>query len=74
MQADPEIELEVSTLVVEYIVATTGVNPDITDLTNPLLSIIAGEASTLHVADPSESPQVRSSSSMPAWCMVEKCS
>ena len=62
VQTDPEIELEVSTPVVEYtasasavtdIVATAGVNLEMTDLMNPLLSITDGEASTPPVADPS---------------------
>ena len=42
-----------SATAVTDIVATSSVNSDITDLMNPLLSITAGEASTLHVADTS---------------------
>ena len=49
-QADPEIELEVSTPVAEY---TAGVNLDVTDPMKPMLSITDGEGSTPPVADPS---------------------
>ena len=41
-----------SATAVTDIVATPGVNSDITDLMTPLLSTTAGDASTPHVADP----------------------
>ena len=54
VQADPEIELEMPTPVVEDTAsAWTGVKPDITDSMNPLLSITDGEGLTPLVADPS---------------------
>ena len=70
VQADSEIELEIPTPVVEDTAsAWTGVNQDITETMNPLLSISDGEGLTPPVADPScrkregsdiiQSPRVR---------------
>ena len=70
VQNDLEIELEASTHVTEDTPSTwTGVNPDVADSVNPVLSITNGEGSTRHVADPScrkrkgsditQSPRVR---------------
>ena len=50
VQAEPEIELEMVECTTS---AWPGVNPDITDPVNPLLSITDGEGSTPHIADPS---------------------
>ena len=47
-----DIELETSTHVTEDTPSTwTGVNPDVADSVNPVLSITNGEGSTRHVAD-----------------------
>ena len=70
VQDDLEIELETSTHVTEDTPSTwTGMNLDVADPTNPVLSITNGEGSTRHVADPScrkrkgsdiiQSPRVR---------------
>ena len=53
VQNDPEIELEIPTPVAEDTPSTwTGVNPNIADPMNPVLSITDGEGPTPPVADP----------------------